>query len=66
MTNKQAGKMLLIIIIFLLPVIPLILLSDVNWLFLILFIIYLTSILLMFKFLGDKISNWIIGKDKSE
>ena len=66
MSNKQASKILFMILIFLLPTIPLILFSDNAWLFLILFNVYVISVLLIFKFLGKRISNWIVGKDKRE
>lgn len=65
MKNIQAGKMLFIIIIFVLPVVPILIISDTNsWLFLILFVLYITAVLLIFKFLGNKISDFIIGNNR--
>jgi len=67
MKNIQAGKMLFIITIFVIPLVPILIISDINnWLFLVLFVLYITAVLLIFKFLGNKISDFIIGNDRRE
>ena len=67
MKNIQAGKMLFIITTFVVPLVPILIISDINnWLFLVLFVLYITAVLLIFKFLGNKISDFIIGNDRRE